>query len=126
MKLQNGKHLSFPFRVGSDGRMAAVSTLDEHVHDELIQLILTNQGERPFLVEFGGGVRRLVFEFADEATASMAKANITQAINRWLGHRVTLEYINVEIADSTISVDIRYRLAGTDDTRVLRFQRSGG
>jgi uncharacterized protein len=126
MKLQNGKHLSFPFRVGHDGRMAAVSTLDEHVHDELIQLILTNQGERPFLVEFGGGVRRLVFEFADEATASMAKANITQAINRWLGHRVTLEYINVEVADSTISVDIRYRLAGTDDTRVLRFQRSGG
>lgn len=126
IKLQNGKHLSFPFRVGNDGRMAAVNTLDEHVHDELIQLILTNQGERPFLVEFGGGVRRLVFEFADEATASMAKANITQAINRWLGHRVTLEYINVEVADSTISVDIRYRLAGTDDTRVLRFQRSGG
>ena len=95
--------------------MATVKTLDEHVHDEIIQLILTNQGERPFLVDFGGGVRRLVFEAADEATGAIAKANITQAINRWLGHRVTLDYIDVKVVDSTITVDIRYRLAGTED-----------
>jgi hypothetical protein len=126
MRLLNGKHLSFPFHVGSDGRMAAVKTLEEHVRDEIVQLILTNPGERPFLVDFGGGVRRLVFEAADDATAAMAKAGITQAINRWLGHRVTLEYINVDVKNSTITVDIRYRLAGTEDTRVLKFQRDGG
>ena len=125
MKLQNGKHLSFPFRVGVDGRMSTVKTLDEHVRDELVQLLLTNQGERPFLVEFGGGVRRLVFEAADDATGAVAKATITQAINTWLGHRVILEYINVEVENSTISVDIRYRLAGTEDSRLLRFQREG-
>ena len=126
MKLINGKHLAFPFRVGDDGRMKTVKTLDEHVRDEMLQLILTNSGERPFLVDFGGGVRRLVFEAADEATAAMAKARITQAINRWLGHRVTLELVEVKVENSTITVDIRYRLAGTEDTRVLRFQRDGG
>ncbi len=125
MKLINGKHLAFPFRVGSDGRMATVRTLEEHVHDEIIQLILTNPGERPFLVDFGGGVRRLVFEPIDDATAAMSKAGITQAINRWLGHRVTLEMVEVRVQDSTISVDIRYRVAGTEDTRTLRFQREG-
>jgi len=126
MRLLNGKHLSFPFRIGSDGRMAVVNTLDEHVRDEIVQLILTNPGERPFLVEFGGGVRRLIFESADDATAAMVKAGITQAINRWLGHRVTLEYVDVKIENSTIWVDIRYRLAGTEETRVLKFQRDGG
>ncbi|MFN0140314.1 MAG: GPW/gp25 family protein [Pyrinomonadaceae bacterium] len=126
MRLVNGKHLSFPFRVGSDGRMAAVNTLDEHVRDEILQLILTNPGERPFLVDFGGGVRRLVFEFADDATAAMAKARISESINRWLGHRVTLEYIDVKTENTTITVDVRYRLAGTEDSRVLRFQREGG
>jgi phage baseplate assembly protein W len=126
MKLLNGKHLSFPFRIGSDGRMAAVHTLEEHIRDEIVQLILTNPGERPFLVDFGGGVRRLVFEAAEDATAAMAKAGITQAINRWLGHRVTLENINVKVENSTVTVDIRYRPAGTEDTRVLRFQRDGG
>lgn len=125
MKLQNGKHLSFPFRVGNDGRMTCVKTLDEHVRDEIVQLILTNQGERPFLVDFGGGVRRLVFEAADDVSGAVAKATITQAINRWLGHRVVLEFLQVEVENSTISVDIRYRLAGTDSSSVLRFQHNG-
>ena len=125
MKLVNGKHLSFPFRVGSDGRMVTVKTLDEHVRDEIVQLIMTNFGERPFLVDFGGGVRRLVFEAADEATAAMAKARITQSIDRWLGHRVILESLEVKVEDSTITVEIQYRLAGTEDSRILRFQRNG-
>lgn len=105
--------------------MAAVRTLDEHVRDEIVQLILTNQGERPFLVDFGGGVRRLVFEAADSATAAMAKAQITQAINRWLGHRVELQYMDVSVENSSIKVDIRYRLAGTGEPRVLRFLHDG-
>lgn len=126
MKPQNGKHLSFPFRVGQDGRLATVKSLEDHVRDELVQLILTNPGERPFLVDFGGGVRRLVFESADEATAAVTKATITHAINKWLGHRVVLEHLEAEVSDSTISVDVRYRLAGTEDSRVLRFQRGGG
>lgn len=126
MKLQNGKHLSFPFRVGGDGRMTTVKTLDEHVRDEIIQLILTNPGERLFVPEFGGGVRRMIFENADETTAAVTKAAITQAINRWLGHRAKLEELTVTIADSTIDVFIKYRLAGTEDTRILRFQRKGG
>lgn len=126
MKLQNGKHLSFPFRVGADGRAATVGTLDEHVRDEIVQLILTNLGERLFLPEFGGGVRRMVFENADDATAAVTKSVITQAINRWLGHRVVLESLKVSVTNSTIEVDIKYRLAGTDDARILRFQRKGG
>lgn len=126
MKLQNGKHLSFPFRVGSDGRMKTVGTLDEHVRDEIVQLLLTNPGERLVEVEFGGGVRRMVFENTDETTAAMTKAVITQAINRWLGHRVTLEELNVTVTNSEIDVDIKYRLAGTENSTVLRFQRKGG
>lgn len=126
MKRQNGKHLSFPFRIAADGRAAVVETLDEHVRDEICQLILTNLGERAFVPEFGGGARRLVFENIDETTSAVAKAAITQAINRWLGHRVNLENLEVQVADSTIEVVIRYRLAGTQDARVLRFQRKGG
>jgi phage baseplate assembly protein W len=125
VKPTNGRHLSFPFRVGADGRMATAGSLEEHVHDEIIQLILTNHGERPFLVDFGGGVRRLVFEPADGATAAVAKSRITQAMDRWLGHRVQLEQMSVRVESSTIQVDLRYRLAGTTDTRVLRFQREG-
>lgn len=106
--------------------MKTVETLDEHVRDEIIQLLLTNPGERLFVPDFGGGVRRMVFENINETTAAVTKAVITQAINRWLGHRVKLEELEVAVSDTTIEVIIRYRLAGTQDSRVLRFQRKGG
>lgn len=126
MTEEYGSHLSFPFRVGKDGRTARVLSLEEHVRDELIQLILTNPGERLFLPEFGGGARRLVFENIDEAVAGLTKATLTRAISKWLGHRITLEDLNVTVENETIEVDIKYRIAGTEDTRILRFQRSGG
>ena len=126
MTPENGRHLSFPFRIGNDGRTAQVSSLEEHVRDELMQLILTNLGERIFLPEFGGGVRRLVFENIDETTAGLTKAMLTQAISRWLGHRITLEDLTVVVENERIEVEIKYRIAGTEDSRIMRFQRSGG
>jgi len=126
MRAPNGKHLSFPFRIGKDGRTAEVTTLEEHVRDELIQLLLTNLGERPFLAEFGGGLRRLVFEPADETSAAVTKAMVTQAVSNWLGHRITLELLDVQVENETIQVDLKYRIASTEDSRILRFQRKGG
>jgi phage baseplate assembly protein W len=121
-----GRHLSFPFRVGADGRTAQVTREEEHVRDELVQLLLTTPGERAFVPDFGGGVRRLVFEPADPGAQGMVKATITQAISNWLGHRVSLEALDVSIVESTITVDVAYRLAGNQETRVLRFQREAG
>ena len=122
----NGRHLSFPFRIGSDGRTAQVATLEEHVRDELMQLIFTNLGERAFLPEFGGGVRRLIFENINDTTAVMTKAMLAQAISRWLSQRITLEELMVETDNSTILVDLTYRIAGTEDRRRVRFERKGG
>jgi uncharacterized protein len=126
MNPNNGRHLAFPFRIGNDGRAVQQSTLEDHVRDELMQLILTNPGERLFLPEFGGGVRRLVFENLDETTGAMVKATLTRAVSRWLAARITLEELKVEIENEKIEVDLKYRIAGTQDARVLRFQRKGG
>lgn len=126
MTIPSGRHLSFPFRIGSDGRTVKVASVAEHVRDELVQLILTNHGERLFLPEFGGGVRRLVFENINEATQGMTKAMLTEAIHRWLGHRLDLETLTVEVHEETIEIEIKYRLVGTEETHVLRFQRGGG
>lgn len=123
MSLSTGRHLAFPFRIGSDGRTATPATDADHVRDEIIQLLLTDQGERPFLPEFGGGVRKLVFEPASDVLRGVAKARITSAITRWLGQRVTLEFFEVTMQDERIEIDIKYRTAGSTDSRTLRFQR---
>jgi phage baseplate assembly protein W len=101
--------------------------MDEHVRDEVVQLVLTSPGERAFLPEFGGGVRRLVFEATGDATAAVAKARLSQALSSWLGSRLTVDEIRVASADATLDLTIRYHLAGSDDARLLQFQhRQGG
>jgi hypothetical protein len=122
----HGPHLSFPFRVGADGRTEQVQSLEQHVRDELIQLLLTNPGERPYVPAFGGGARRLVFDGLGATTAAMAKAMISQALTRYLQERVTVDTLDVRADEATLTVDLTYRIAGTEDQRLLTFQRGGG
>lgn len=126
MSAPDGPHLSFPFRVGAGGRTATVQSMDEHVRDEVVQLVLTSPGERAFLPDFGGGVRRLVFEGVSDATAAVAKARLSQALSRWLGHRLTVDEMRVDAVDATLDVTIRYHLVGSDDARLLQFQHQQG
>jgi hypothetical protein len=123
MNEPHGSHLSFPFRIGLDGRTARVDSVEQHVREELIQLLLTNAGERAFLPEFGGDVRRLVFAGADDTTTGVTKALITRALSRWLGHRLSLEELQVSTEGERIDVTIRYRLAETGESRIMRFER---
>lgn len=120
-----GRHLAFPFRIGQDGRTATHASVPDHVRDEVVQLLLTNPGERPFQPDFGGGARKLIFEPTSDVLRGMTKARITQSLTTWLGHRLTLEHLEVTFVDSTIDVEIKYRPASQPDSRVLKFQRKG-
>lgn len=124
--LSSGRHLAFPFHIGTDGRTAAPASDDAHVRDEVMQLLLTSPAERLFLPEFGGGVRRLVFEPASETLRGVVKARITNALTRWLGHRLTLQLVEVEWDDAGAALDVtvQYLPAGSADARILRFQRT--
>jgi phage baseplate assembly protein W len=127
MALSNGRHLAFPFRVGRDGRTVAPASDADHVRDELLQLLLTAPAERLFLPEFGAGLRKLVFEPASDVLRGVVKARITQALSRWLGHRLTVELIEVDWDDglAMLAVTVKYRPAGSPDSRIVKFQRAG-
>jgi phage baseplate assembly protein W len=116
-------YLSFPFRVGPDGRTARPGTLSEHVRDELVQLILTAIGERLFLPEFGTNLRRLVFENVDDTALGLTRATVTQALSKWLGHRLAVQKLDIEFADGLLTVDLSYRVLGDDTSHDVRFQR---
>ncbi len=121
----SGRHLAFPFRIAADGRTAAPADHDAHVRGELIQLLLTNPGERPFLPDFGGGLRRLVFEGNSEVTAGLAKSTITEAVSHWLGHRIELLALEVENQEATLLVGLRYRVKATGEEQQVVFQHEG-
>jgi phage baseplate assembly protein W len=119
----SGRHMSFPFHVGTDGRTATPATLEQHIRGEIMQLLLTNPGERPLVPTFGGGLRRLVFHSNDDVTAGLSKAVITQALTHWLGHRIRIENLEVTNDGAKLIVDLSYRITETDEVRRMRFER---
>jgi Bacteriophage baseplate protein W len=118
----SGRHLAFPFRIGSDGRTAAPADILDHVRGEVIQLLLTAPGERPFLPSFGAGLKRLVFERNDPVSAGLAKATVSRNLSRWLGHRVSVETLEVDTTESMLTVDLRYRVIATGEVRGMRLE----
>ena len=101
------------------------ASVDDHVRGEIIQLLLTSHGERLFLPTFGGGLRLMVFERNDAVSAGLTKAMVSQALTRWLGHRVRVETLEVTAEESTLAVDVRYRVLVTNQEGRIRFQRNG-
>ena len=119
------RYLAFPFRVGSDGRTLAVSSLDQHVRDEIVQLILTAHGERLYLGDFGTNLRRMVFENVDDGVLGLTRASVANALSRWLGHRVRVESLEIGFSSGTLSVNLSYQVNG-GDSHSISFQRTVG
>jgi hypothetical protein len=116
--------MSFPFSIGADGRTRQPETLEQHIKGEVIQLLLTNPGERPLQPRIGGGLRRLVFEGNSETSAAVAKATINRALNEYLGHRIEVMALEVESDNATLLVGLQYRILETGEEKLLRFERS--
>ena len=115
-------HFGFPYRIGPDGRTAGASA-DEHVR-QLIELVLfTEQGERLNRLEFGAGVRQLVFAGNSPELATAAQHLITSALQRWLAELVAVVAVDVTAAESTLAITVRFRAVGKSEERSLRLVR---
>ena len=56
-RLIDPEYVSFPFRFDREKRGPATSRRQEHVEQQIEQVLLINPGERVFRPEFGAGVR---------------------------------------------------------------------
>jgi len=74
--------LQYPLVKTARGLMAQKNNV-EQIKADLLQLLLTNPGERVMLPEFGTPLRKLVFEPNDKALEIMAKQMISESIKKW-------------------------------------------
>ncbi len=112
----------FPYRIGEDGRTAG-ATDPAHVR-ELIELVLfTEPGERVNRPDFGAGVKQLLFAGNAPELASATEFMIQGAIQRWLGDLIQLDAVEVGSDDSTLRIDIRYRLIGVEQPHAVTFEQ---
>ena len=109
-----GRGMSFPPRVGADGRVVW-SEGGANVRESIRVLLMTEPAERVGLPDFGGGLGRLLFEPNVAATWQSIRDRIGRALSRW-EPRVRVEAIDVDqdAADPEAAVaTITYRLVAT-------------
>jgi phage baseplate assembly protein W len=118
-----GRGIAFPPRVGSDGRLS-YSLGPDNVRESIRVILMTDPGERVMLPDFGGGLRRFLFEPNILATHRGIEEAITRALARW-EPRVTLSSVDVEAADDDAQAAIatlRYTLVATRAQQELRLR----
>ena len=89
-----GKGISFPPRVGADGRVVW-SEGETNIRESIKVILLTELGERLHLPEFGGGLNRFLFEPNTATTRQLIRDRITKALAEW-EPRIVVQSVEVE------------------------------
>lgn len=109
-----GRGISFPPRVGSDGRVQW-SEGEDNVREAIRIILMTELKERLRLPEFGGGLEQFLFEPNTVSTRHSIQDRITKALTQW-EPRIQIESVVVD-ADSadkeTAVASITYKLVST-------------
>jgi phage baseplate assembly protein W len=110
-----GRGLSFPPRVGADGRLAW-SDGETNIRESIAVILKTEAGERLLQPEFGAGLGRFLFEPNEPSTHMLIADAISTSLARW-EPRIEVEDVVVtpDPADAHAAIaQISYRLVATN------------
>ena len=109
-----GRGMSFPPRVGEDGRIAW-SEGETNIREGIQITLRTQEGERLNLPGFGAGLQRYLFEPNTVATRFQIQDRITKALQLW-EPRISITSVDVQQdpSDNQAAIAaIEYKLIAT-------------
>jgi hypothetical protein len=124
-KLVEPEFLAFPFRVTREGVDA--SSREDHVREQIEQVLFTDPQERVFRPHFGAGVRQLVFEPNASAIWKIAYKRLVSSLREALQGEVDPKTLDVEVQgqDEELVLIVSYKLAAIDRFERHQFQIDG-
>jgi phage baseplate assembly protein W len=116
LKQITNKDFDLSFRRHPSTGKLLVKKGDEAIKQGLKNLILTNRYERPFRPEFGGDVRKRLFDNFDSTDHSSYETQIETAIENY-EPRAVLDPYSIQVLErpneNSMNVTIRFRSAVT-------------
>ncbi len=109
-----GRGISFPPRVGPDGRVVW-SEGEANIRESIQVILLTEQNERLMLPDFGGGLGVFLFEPNAVATRRQIQERIVSALTLW-EQRIVVQSVDVGVdpTDPQAAIaTITYKLVAT-------------
>lgn len=122
------RFLDYPYRASGAGVPVTIADeqraglASDHLRDLIVQVLLTEPGERVELPEFGIGVQRLVFGPNNEALRSSTRFLVTSNLQRWLGDRIDVERVDVTSepgGEETLRIEVVYTVKQTRERQIL-------
>ena len=115
--------VSLPFNAA--GVFNKTYSTKDQIKSNLINLLLTDKGERIMNPEFGADVRRSLFDNITESNNEILRLKIIDAINIFIPE-IQLENVDVipDFDYNTLNITINYRLliSNTPDQVTIQFQ----
>tara|TARA_R100000008_G_scaffold86630_1_gene80553 strand:+ start:413 stop:853 length:441 start_codon:yes stop_codon:yes gene_type:complete len=107
------KGLEFPVKTTNTGGMFSRSFNSHCIRDGLLQLIMTQRGERPMRLDYGTSVRTSVFAPLNSNTVSNIRQSILTAISKY-EPRVVIKTLEVtpNDAESSIAISLVFSVKG--------------
>lgn len=115
-----GQGISFPPRLGADGRVAW-SSGPANIRESLTVILLTQRGERLMLPSFGGRLRSYLFEPNTVTTQQEIQQEIQKAISLW-EPRITVMSVSVDPDPNdprAAIATVQYRLVASQNIEQL-------
>ncbi len=89
------------------------------IKQAIVNLLLTNKGERVFNPDYGSDIRRYLFEPLDYATAGQITSNIKYTVEKWEPRiSVTSLKATPNFDDNGFDVHMNYVIRGLDNPPV--------
>ena len=115
--------VSLPFN--APGVFNKTYSTKDQIKSNLINLLLTDKGERIMNPEFGADLRRSLFDNITASNVDLLQFKITEAINIFIPE---IDLINVNIEPNIdyntldVTIDYRLRMSNTPDQVTVQFQ----
>lgn len=89
------------------------------ISQSIVNLLLTNKGERPFQPNIGSGIYKTLFEPLDYGTAGIIRSAVIDVLEKY-EPRISITEISVEpdFDNNSYSVQLTYSIRGRDDRPV--------
>jgi uncharacterized protein len=101
--------LRYPFTLTPDGRMSEARSYEDLVRGQVIDALMTNQGERVMRPRYGCDVQAALFDPTDELVIKDAASRLKQALES-LVTRAIVRSVNVTTGDpGVVYIDVVYR-----------------
>jgi len=116
--------IAFPFQQG-DTSFPEAATDNDLIRQSLLQIVLTQKGERVMRPDFGTNVFSYVFENNNDVLEEMIRVDVSQAVARY-EPRVLVRAIDVTREDTTINITVRYVIVATRQEDSVQIPVPGG